>query len=81
MDLGSTLQHAATLMLTGMVVVFIFLTILVGLVKLMSRLVPEELPPQATTTTTPSNNNNGQVSGETIAAISAAVHKYRNRQR
>lgn len=81
MDLGSTLQQAATLMLTGMVVVFIFLTILVGLVKLMSRLVPEELPPQATTTTTPSNNNHGQVSGETIAAISAAVHKYRNRQR
>ncbi len=53
MDLGSTLQHAATLMLTGMVVVFVFLTILVGLVKLMSRLIPEELPPQATATTPP----------------------------
>lgn len=82
MDLGSTLQHAATLMLTGMVVVFVFLTILVGLVKLMSRLIPEELPPQATTATPPPlSNNHGQISGETIAAISAAVHKYRNRQR
>ncbi|MBV7297751.1 oxaloacetate decarboxylase subunit gamma [Enterovibrio paralichthyis] len=79
MDLGSTLQQAAALMITGMLVVFIFLTVLVGLVKLMSRLVPEELPPQATTTTTP--NNSGQIPGETIAAISAAVHKYRNRQR
>ncbi|WP_407331295.1 oxaloacetate decarboxylase subunit gamma [Enterovibrio sp. 27052020O] len=81
MDLGSTLEQAATLMLTGMAVVFIFLTILIVLVNLMSRLVPEELPPQAASTTTPNQNNNGQISGNTIAAISAAVHKYRSRQR
>ncbi|KXF82874.1 oxaloacetate decarboxylase subunit gamma [Enterovibrio coralii] len=81
MDLGSTLQQAAALMLTGMAVVFIFLTILIGLVKLMSKLVPEELPPQTASTTTPSRNVSGQIPGETIAAISAAVHKYRSRQR
>ncbi|MDD1791831.1 oxaloacetate decarboxylase subunit gamma [Enterovibrio makurazakiensis] len=81
MDLGSTLEQAATLMFTGMAVVFVFLTILIALVNLMSRLVPEELPPQVTSTTTPNQNNNGQISGDTIAAISAAVHKYRSRQR
>ncbi|MCC4800926.1 oxaloacetate decarboxylase subunit gamma [Enterovibrio norvegicus] len=80
MDLGSTLQQAATLMFTGMAVVFVFLTILIVLVKLMSRIVPEELPPQIASTSTPTQNN-GQIPGETIAAISAAVNKYRSRQR
>ncbi len=43
-NIGSLLVDAATLMLTGMAVVFIFLTILVYLVRLMSKLVPEEVP-------------------------------------
>ncbi len=43
-NIGSLLGDAATLMITGMSVVFIFLTILVYLVRLMSKLVPEEVP-------------------------------------
>lgn len=45
-DIGSLLLEAATLMLTGMGVVFVFLTILVYLVQLMSKLLPVELPPK-----------------------------------
>ncbi|WP_029826847.1 oxaloacetate decarboxylase subunit gamma, partial [Vibrio parahaemolyticus] len=43
-NIGSLLVDAATLMVTGMAVVFIFLTILVYLVRLLSKLVPEEVP-------------------------------------
>ncbi|NRF65303.1 oxaloacetate decarboxylase subunit gamma [Vibrio coralliilyticus] len=78
-NIGSLLVDAATLMLTGMAVVFIFLTILVYLVRLMSKLVPEEvLEPIAT----PNQNNKIQptssaISPKVVAAISAAVHQHR----
>ncbi|EGU49428.1 oxaloacetate decarboxylase subunit gamma [Vibrio orientalis CIP 102891 = ATCC 33934] len=78
-NIGSLLVDAATLMLTGMIVVFIFLTILVYLVRLMSKLVPEEVPAPIAT---PHQNNKVQspsstVSPNVVAAISAAVHQYR----
>ena len=78
-NVGSLLVDAAALMLTGMAVVFIFLTILVYLVRLMSKLVPEEVPEPIST---PKQNNKVQpnasaVSPKVVAAISAAVHQYR----
>lgn len=78
-NIGSLLVDAATMMLTGMVVVFLFLTILVYLVRLMSKLVPEEVPEPIAT---PNQNNKVQptssaVSPKVVAAISAAVHQYR----
>ncbi|KJY81748.1 oxaloacetate decarboxylase subunit gamma [Vibrio galatheae] len=78
-NIGSLLIDAATLMVTGMAVVFIFLTILVYLVRLMSKLVPEEVPAPIAT---PIQNNKVQssssaVSPKVVAAISAAVHQYR----
>ncbi|WCP66701.1 oxaloacetate decarboxylase subunit gamma [Vibrio tubiashii] len=78
-NIGSLLLDAATLMLTGMAVVFIFLTILVYLVRLMSKLVPQEVPEPIVT---PIQNNKVQspssaVSPKVVAAISAAVHQYR----
>ncbi|CAH0524724.1 oxaloacetate decarboxylase gamma chain [Allocatenococcus thiocycli] len=78
-NIGSLLVDAATLMITGMAVVFIFLTILVYLVRLMSRLIPEEvLEPIAA----PKIKNNNQstssaVSPQVVAAISAAIHQHR----
>ena len=66
-------------MITGMSVVFIFLTILVYLVRLMSKLVPTETPvPFAT----PIQNNKVQsdpsaISPKVVAAISAAIHQHR----
>ncbi|MGF1696640.1 oxaloacetate decarboxylase subunit gamma [Vibrio kyushuensis] len=78
-NIGSLLGDAATLMITGMSVVFIFLTILVYLVRLMSKLVPTEAPE---TFSTPIQNNKVQsnpsaISPKVVAAISAAVHQHR----
>ncbi|MEH0667233.1 oxaloacetate decarboxylase subunit gamma [Vibrio scophthalmi] len=80
-NVGSLLVDAAALMLTGMTVVFLFLTILVYLVRLMSKLVPEEVPEPIAT---PLKNNKVQPSSSTVsptvvAAISAAVHQYRTK--
>ncbi|MDA0121971.1 MULTISPECIES: oxaloacetate decarboxylase subunit gamma [Vibrio] len=74
-NIGSLLVDAATLMLTGMAVVFIFLTILVYLVRLMSKLVPEEVPAPKTNTNVQSTSS--AVSPQVVAAISAAIHKHR----
>ncbi|MDV7104482.1 oxaloacetate decarboxylase subunit gamma [Vibrio sp. TH_r3] len=79
-DIGSLLEQAATLMITGMAVVFLFLTILVYLVRFMSSMVPEETPEPIVA---PLQNSKVQqqssstVSPQVVAAISAAVHKYR----
>ncbi len=76
-NIGSLLVDAAALMVTGMAVVYLFLTILVYLVQLMSRLVPEEAPqaakPHASTTQVRASG----VDPKIIAAISSAVHQYR----
>ncbi|CAM3012435.1 oxaloacetate decarboxylase subunit gamma [Vibrio mytili] len=80
-DIGSLLVNAATLMVTGMAVVFIFLTILVYLVRLMSKLVPEEvLEPIAALKTTKNTNiqsTSSAVSPQVVAAISSAIHQHR----
>lgn len=77
--IGSLLVDAATLMVTGMSVVFIFLTILVYVVRLMSKLVPEEVPAPITPTTQNKKvtSEPSAISPSVVAAISAAVHQYR----
>ncbi|MCL4119161.1 UNVERIFIED_CONTAM: hypothetical protein GTU68_059971 [Idotea baltica] len=81
-DIGSLLGEAATLMLTGMSVVFIFLTILVYLVQLMSKLLPVELPPkQALAIQKAQNPDQTTVQPQIIAAISAAVKLHRQKNR
>ncbi len=83
-NIGSLLVDAATLMSTGMGFVFLFLTILVYLVRLMSKLVPQEVPLPSSM---PNQNkkvseksaafNQKTVSPQVVAAISAAVHQHR----
>lgn len=78
-SIGSLLWEAANITLTGMGVVFVFLTILVYLVSLMSRLLPKEepvVPPNPKRKQSQSSDDN--VSPQVIAAISAAVHAYRS---
>ena len=78
-NIGSLLFDAAALMITGMGSVFLFLTILVYLVQLMSRLLPEDAPEPvaapAKKTTNPSSSPT--VSPQVVAAISAAIHQHR----
>ncbi|CAM3504237.1 oxaloacetate decarboxylase subunit gamma [Vibrio aerogenes CECT 7868] len=78
----SLLIEASTLMVTGMLVVFLFLTLMVLAVTLMSKILPEETPdlsPDSLTakenSSIPSENGPG---APVIAAISAAVHQYRS---
>jgi len=73
MDVVEALGIAANIMLLGMVCVFAFLGILVIAIKVVAKYCPEEVkvaPPKQA-------NVNGQVSPDVVAAISAAVHKYR----
>ncbi len=74
-NIGSLLVDASVLMITGMGFVFIFLTILVYLVRLMSSLIPaEESLPASAPPHTPISSD---ISPQVIAAISAAVHRHR----
>lgn len=78
-NIGSLLFDAATLMITGMGCVFLFLTILVYLVRLMSRLLPEETPEPvaAPAKKTTNQSSSSTVSPQVVAAISAAIHQHR----
>ncbi|SHO55364.1 oxaloacetate decarboxylase subunit gamma [Vibrio quintilis] len=79
---GSLLIKASTLMVTGMVVVFLFLTLMVLAVTLMSKILPEEtpeLPPDSTVGKEGSSRSTAsKPKPQVIAAISAAVHQYRS---
>jgi oxaloacetate decarboxylase (Na+ extruding) subunit gamma len=77
-DLGSLLQEAATIMLTGMFVVFGFLSILIYLVQLLSKLAPADAVSIPKPATNVESNHTG-VQPDVVAAISAAVHQYRQR--
>ncbi|OAN17479.1 oxaloacetate decarboxylase subunit gamma [Photobacterium jeanii] len=83
-DLGSVLMDAATIMVTGMVVVFVFLSILIFLVQLLAKIAPPDPESAAVTTTvaTPAKVDTSLQGGkpEVIAAISAAVTQYRQRR-
>ena len=77
----SLISQGLSLMVFGMGFVFVFLTLLVGMTTLMSKLVvkfepvavavTKKLKPRVTKTID-SNND------ELVAVISAAVHKYRS---
>jgi len=74
MDISHALGIAANIMLLGMVCVFSFLGLLVIAVKVLAKFCPEETPVAPVKSPIPNN----QVNPNVVAAISAAVHKYRN---
>ncbi|ALS31949.1 oxaloacetate decarboxylase, gamma subunit [Pseudoalteromonas translucida KMM 520] len=77
MDIAALLTTASNLMLTGMVGVFVFLSLLITCVTVMSRLVSRFAEPElATPARTPSFKSQG-VPNEHIAAISAAIAQYK----
>ncbi|RQW62931.1 oxaloacetate decarboxylase subunit gamma [Vibrio viridaestus] len=75
--IGSLLWQAAAIMVTGMGVVFLFLSIMVFLVGLMSKLIPQEAPPQLSRKVSSATSTPSGVEPQVVAAISAAVHQYR----
>jgi oxaloacetate decarboxylase (Na+ extruding) subunit gamma len=78
------LQDGLALMALGMGVVFVFLTILVISVTLMSKLIDRFQPvPIAADTSKKSPQSTAPASqnDEMLAVISAAVHRYRSKRR
>lgn len=83
MNISSLLLEAGTLMLVGMVVVFVFLTMLIGAIHLLTKFAqafpdkvaaaPKPIAPQTT--------NSNQPSPQVVAAISAAVKQYKARNK
>lgn len=65
-------------MFAGMTIVFLFLTMLVGAINLMSFLVQRFFPE---TPITAIHVPTGGVDKNVIAAITAAVHQYRNKHK
>lgn len=79
MPISDLLAEAGILMLVGMVVVFVFLTLLIFATKLLSKLAgEEEVAPSLPSTPT---NGNQAVPEQVVAAISAAVHQYKKNQK
>jgi oxaloacetate decarboxylase (Na+ extruding) subunit gamma len=64
------------LMFAGMGIVFVFLTMLVFAINLMSTLIQRHFPD----TSPKFQNAPNSVDKSTVAAITAAVHHYRNKQ-
>lgn len=83
MNISSVLLEAGTLMLVGMVVVFLFLTMLIGAIKLLTKFAeayPDKVTP-APARVPQQHNNSNQTSPQVIAAISAAVKQYKSRNK
>jgi oxaloacetate decarboxylase gamma subunit len=81
MDIGGLLTTAASLMLTGMVGVFIFLSILISAVLLMSKLLGRfENSASSVPARTAKLQPQQGVPPAHIAAISAAIAQFRNKQ-
>lgn len=83
-DISTILVDSAMLLLVGMSVVFVFLTLLIGAIHLIEWLCkkfpaaeePYLSQPSGTAATVKKDEINPQV----VAAISSAVHQYRNKK-
>jgi len=83
MNITELLLEAGTLMLVGMAVVFVFLTILIFATKGLTKFAqafpePETSLPAPKKTVKPASPANDQ---QVVAAISAAVQQYRNKNK
>ncbi|AWB69064.1 oxaloacetate decarboxylase subunit gamma [Saccharobesus litoralis] len=79
-NLSSTLLEAANLMLVGMVVVFGFLSLLIVCIQLMSKAFAGEVETSVTQPSRrPAVQNDQARAAQTTAAISAAIHKHRQK--
>jgi len=72
MEIEQLLTQSLQLLGLGMGAVFIILVLLIGLISIVSKIVPQEVPVTPTPAAiSPAVNN------DHIAAISAAIHQYR----
>ncbi|HFD13557.1 MAG TPA: sodium pump decarboxylase subunit gamma [Crenotrichaceae bacterium] len=76
--MNNLLSTGLELMLVGMGVVFAFLVLLVLTIKLVAKLLDKFAPEQVTLTPVDKQPVTTSNASEITAAISVAVHKYRN---
>lgn len=80
MSVNQMLQQAAELMAIGMATVFVFLTLLVIIIQLMSLSVRRLFPSKKNSPTTVELVESDAISPKVVAAITAAVHQHRQQQ-
>ena len=73
MNIDQLLIQSLQLLGLGMGSVFIILTLLIGIISVISRLVPEDLSGEIAT----AQDSATPVDNQHIAAIQAAIHKFR----
>ena len=77
--MSDLMSNAASLMAVGMGFVFVFLTILVFVTTIMSKLVLKYAPaPEPQVANVASQNNTASNDAQLLAVLSAAVAKYRS---
>jgi len=74
------LWEAASLMFIGMVAVFAFLLLLVLVVQIISSVMRRYFPVKVTDKTARTESGSNGTSPAVIAAISGAIHQYRQQQ-
>ena len=77
-DMTEMMSNGVELMFVGMGIVFLFLTMLVGAINLMSSLVQRFFPDMPVMGIMPAVPSG--IDKTIIVAISAAVHQYRHKQ-
>jgi oxaloacetate decarboxylase gamma subunit len=76
--MSELISSGVELMIAGMVIVYLFLTMLVLVINLMSFIV-QRFFPDAPQTTIPVPPVSSAIDKSTVAAITAAVHQYREK--
>ncbi len=79
--MNEMLNSGFELMLTGMVIVFVFLAMLVVLVNIMTAVIQRFFPETVVAPTLPVTASTSHTDAGIIAAISAAVYQYRNKNK
>lgn len=78
MEIEHLLIQSLQLLGLGMGAVFIILVLLIGLISIISKIVPEEASPTLSTAPSPTQ---AAVNNDHIAAIAAAVQQYRKNRK
>ncbi len=77
--MNEMMSSGIELMLIGMGIVFAFLALLVLMVNIMTSVILRFFPENPMTVITPASASTSHTDAGVIAAISAAVHQYRNK--
>lgn len=77
-SLTESLLAGAKLMLIGMTIVYLFLALLVWIIGITSRLLQSYIPESEPGPARPGYGAGDEEDAEVVAAIGAAIHRYRN---